>query len=202
MIRGSIAFRTYCVLCHGTAGKGDGRAAKMYTPRPANLTVSPFPDQVQGNDHPRRWCLRRPFGLHAALGRRTHGRADRRSRFLLARAAQDGNTGELKSAAREFHRETSRLDRRIGFAPPRHSRARADPAAAGAGRVVERLGIAAGRPARGIQSQQQREHEAHRAPAQRRPGAFRSRARDRRRDRRRAAQQEHRRLQRNQGAPR
>ena len=47
VIRGSIAFRTYCVLCHGTAGKGDGRAAKMYTPRPANLTVSPFPDQYK-----------------------------------------------------------------------------------------------------------------------------------------------------------
>ena len=44
VIRGSIAFRTYCVLCHGTEGKGDGRAAKMYTPRPANLTVSPFND--------------------------------------------------------------------------------------------------------------------------------------------------------------
>ena len=44
VIRGGIAFRTYCVLCHGTEGKGDGRAAKMYTPRPANLTVSPFND--------------------------------------------------------------------------------------------------------------------------------------------------------------
>jgi mono/diheme cytochrome c family protein len=44
VIRGSIAFRTYCVLCHGAEGKGDGRAAKMYTPRPANLTVSPYND--------------------------------------------------------------------------------------------------------------------------------------------------------------
>jgi len=47
VIRGGIAFRTYCVLCHGAAGKGDGRAAKMYTPKPANLTVSPFPDQYK-----------------------------------------------------------------------------------------------------------------------------------------------------------
>ena len=47
VIRGSIAFRTYCVLCHGASGKGDGRAAKMYTPKPANLTVSPFPDQYK-----------------------------------------------------------------------------------------------------------------------------------------------------------
>ena len=44
VIRGSIAFRTYCVLCHGSEGKGDGRASKMYTPRPANLTISPFND--------------------------------------------------------------------------------------------------------------------------------------------------------------
>jgi mono/diheme cytochrome c family protein len=47
VIRGSIAYRTYCVLCHGSTGKGDGRAAKMYTPRPANLTVSPFPDKYK-----------------------------------------------------------------------------------------------------------------------------------------------------------
>ena len=47
VIRGSIAYRTYCVLCHGVSGKGDGRAAKMYTPKPANLTVSPFPDQYK-----------------------------------------------------------------------------------------------------------------------------------------------------------
>jgi mono/diheme cytochrome c family protein len=47
IIRGSIAYRTYCVLCHGAGGKGDGRAAKMYTPRPADLTVSPFNDQYK-----------------------------------------------------------------------------------------------------------------------------------------------------------
>lgn len=47
VIRGSIAFRTYCVLCHGAEGKGNGRAAKMYTPRPADLTVSPFNDQYK-----------------------------------------------------------------------------------------------------------------------------------------------------------
>jgi mono/diheme cytochrome c family protein len=44
IVRGGIVFRTYCVLCHGPDGKGDGRAAKMYTPKPANLTVSPFND--------------------------------------------------------------------------------------------------------------------------------------------------------------
>jgi mono/diheme cytochrome c family protein len=44
VVRGGIVYRTYCVLCHGAGGKGDGRAAKMYTPRPADLTNSPFPD--------------------------------------------------------------------------------------------------------------------------------------------------------------
>ena len=44
VVRGSIVFRTYCVLCHGAGGQGDGRAAKLYTPKPANLTVSPFGD--------------------------------------------------------------------------------------------------------------------------------------------------------------
>jgi len=44
VVRGGIVYRTYCVLCHGSDGRGDGRAAKMYTPKPANLTVSPFND--------------------------------------------------------------------------------------------------------------------------------------------------------------
>lgn len=47
VIRGGIAFRTYCVLCHGANGKGDGRASKIYTPRPANLTISPFNDKYK-----------------------------------------------------------------------------------------------------------------------------------------------------------
>jgi mono/diheme cytochrome c family protein len=38
--RGDIAFQHYCALCHGKAGAGDGRAAKIHNPRPANLTVS------------------------------------------------------------------------------------------------------------------------------------------------------------------
>lgn len=47
VIRGGIVFRTYCVLCHGHAGRGDGRAAKIYTPRPADLTNSPFNDNYK-----------------------------------------------------------------------------------------------------------------------------------------------------------
>ena len=43
IIRGHVAFQNYCVLCHGTEGKGDGRAAKLHTPRPFNLTQSMAP---------------------------------------------------------------------------------------------------------------------------------------------------------------
>ncbi|MDH5326395.1 MAG: c-type cytochrome [Gammaproteobacteria bacterium] len=38
--RGESVFKTHCVQCHGTKGRGDGPAAKFYTPRPANLSVS------------------------------------------------------------------------------------------------------------------------------------------------------------------
>lgn len=38
--RGGIVFNHYCALCHGAAADGNGRAAKIYTPRPANLIVS------------------------------------------------------------------------------------------------------------------------------------------------------------------
>lgn len=43
VIRGRIVFSSYCTLCHGTEGKGDGRAARIHTPRPANLTLSRVP---------------------------------------------------------------------------------------------------------------------------------------------------------------
>jgi mono/diheme cytochrome c family protein len=40
VVRGSIVFKTYCILCHGTDGEGDGRASKIHNPKPANLTLS------------------------------------------------------------------------------------------------------------------------------------------------------------------
>lgn len=43
VIRGHVAFQNYCVLCHGAEGKGDGRAARLHTPRPFNLTMSMAP---------------------------------------------------------------------------------------------------------------------------------------------------------------
>lgn len=43
VIRGRVAYQNYCVLCHGAEGKGDGRAARLHTPRPFNLTMSMAP---------------------------------------------------------------------------------------------------------------------------------------------------------------
>ncbi len=40
VFRGGLVFANYCVTCHGVTGDGNGRAAKLYTPRPANLRVS------------------------------------------------------------------------------------------------------------------------------------------------------------------
>ena len=42
-LRGRLVFQYYCVLCHGPQGRGDGRAAKLHTPPPFNLTRSVAP---------------------------------------------------------------------------------------------------------------------------------------------------------------
>jgi mono/diheme cytochrome c family protein len=39
-VRGYIVFKTHCVMCHGIHADGNGRAAKNYNPRPANLRLS------------------------------------------------------------------------------------------------------------------------------------------------------------------
>ncbi len=39
-LRGEVVFKTNCILCHGISGDGQGRAAKLYNPPPANLTMS------------------------------------------------------------------------------------------------------------------------------------------------------------------
>lgn len=46
-VRGSIVFHTYCVLCHGYKADGNGRAARNYSPRPANLTLSTASDEYK-----------------------------------------------------------------------------------------------------------------------------------------------------------
>ena len=38
--RGSLVFLNYCVTCHGPNADGNGRAARLYDPRPANLRAS------------------------------------------------------------------------------------------------------------------------------------------------------------------
>jgi mono/diheme cytochrome c family protein len=38
--RGSLVFFNYCVTCHGPNADGNGRAAKLYNPKPANLRAS------------------------------------------------------------------------------------------------------------------------------------------------------------------
>ena len=45
LIRGKIAYSNYCVLCHGKSGEGDGRAARIHNPKPANLTLSMVPPE-------------------------------------------------------------------------------------------------------------------------------------------------------------
>ncbi len=43
VIRGRLVYQNYCTLCHGKEGKGDGRAARLHTPPPFNLTLSAAP---------------------------------------------------------------------------------------------------------------------------------------------------------------
>ncbi|MCR2745809.1 c-type cytochrome [Limnobacter parvus] len=43
LIRGENVYKRYCVLCHGVEADGQGRAAKQYDPKPANLMRSPYP---------------------------------------------------------------------------------------------------------------------------------------------------------------
>jgi mono/diheme cytochrome c family protein len=46
-VRGYIVYKTHCVLCHGIHAEGDGRAARNYNPRPANLRLSDKNDQYK-----------------------------------------------------------------------------------------------------------------------------------------------------------
>jgi cytochrome c1 len=47
ILRGEIVYQGYCVLCHGVNADGRGRAARMYTPKPANLRESKVPDSYK-----------------------------------------------------------------------------------------------------------------------------------------------------------
>lgn len=46
---GEKVFKTYCVTCHGAAGKGDGPAAAGLNPKPANFATGAFKYDANGN---------------------------------------------------------------------------------------------------------------------------------------------------------
>lgn len=38
--RGGLVYANYCITCHGMNADGNGRAARLYNPRPANLRAT------------------------------------------------------------------------------------------------------------------------------------------------------------------
>ncbi len=48
VFRGGLVYANYCVTCHGINADGNGRAARLYNPRPANLRASDKNDDYFG----------------------------------------------------------------------------------------------------------------------------------------------------------
>jgi mono/diheme cytochrome c family protein len=48
VFRGGLVYANYCVTCHGINADGNGRAARLYNPRPANLRASDKNDAYIG----------------------------------------------------------------------------------------------------------------------------------------------------------
>lgn len=48
VFRGGLVYANYCVTCHGFNADGNGRAARLYNPRPANLRMSDKNDAYIG----------------------------------------------------------------------------------------------------------------------------------------------------------
>jgi mono/diheme cytochrome c family protein len=48
VFRGGLVYANYCVTCHGFNADGNGRAARLYNPRPANLRMSDKNDPYLG----------------------------------------------------------------------------------------------------------------------------------------------------------
>jgi mono/diheme cytochrome c family protein len=48
-MRGRAVFESHCVTCHGAAGKGDGRVARLYNPKPSDLTASTQSDSYKSD---------------------------------------------------------------------------------------------------------------------------------------------------------
>lgn len=61
VFRGGLVFANYCVTCHGFNADGNGRAARLYNPKPANLRMSDKNDAY--------------FGLIIRLGGEAMGRS-------------------------------------------------------------------------------------------------------------------------------
>lgn len=47
--RGRAVFASHCVQCHGDSGKGDGRIARLYNPKPSDLTASTQTDSYKAD---------------------------------------------------------------------------------------------------------------------------------------------------------
>lgn len=48
VFRGGLVYANYCVTCHGINADGNGRAARLYDPKPANLRTSDKNDSYKG----------------------------------------------------------------------------------------------------------------------------------------------------------
>jgi high-affinity iron transporter len=45
-LAGAATFATHCAICHGIRGDGHGRRKEGMSPRPADLTLPPWSEQV------------------------------------------------------------------------------------------------------------------------------------------------------------
>jgi len=87
VFRGGLVFSTYCVTCHGFNADGNGRAARLYNPKPANLRMSDKNDTY--------------FGLIIRMG----GEAMARSPFMPPWGAEltDEQTNDLVAYLRSIN---------------------------------------------------------------------------------------------------
>ncbi len=87
VFRGSLVYGNYCVTCHGFNADGNGRAARLYNPKPANLRMSDKNDAY--------------FGLIVRMG----GEAMGRSQFMPPWGAEltDEQTNDLVAYLRSIN---------------------------------------------------------------------------------------------------
>jgi mono/diheme cytochrome c family protein len=87
VFRGGLVYSNYCVTCHGFNADGNGRAARLYNPKPANLRMSDKNDAY--------------FGLIVRMG----GEAMGRSQFMPPWGAEltDEQTNDLVSYLRSIN---------------------------------------------------------------------------------------------------